>query len=39
MTVTATAKRRRRQAKMNNGRKINRVEFKRMIIAKMRGKK
>jgi hypothetical protein len=39
MTVTATAKRRRRQARMINGRKADRNTFKQMILAKMRGKK
>jgi len=41
MTVCATAKRRRRQAKMINGRKPNRLDMKRKMIAmsRDRGKK
>lgn len=39
MTVQATAKRRRRQAKMINGRKVNKLDFKRMLIAKARERK
>lgn len=41
MTVTATAKRRRRQARMLNGRKIDRIDFKRKLVsmARERGKK
>ena len=36
MTVTATAKRRRRQARMLDGRKIDRIDFKRKMMAKAR---
>lgn len=39
MTVCATAKRRRRQARMINGRRPNRLDQKRMMIAKSREKK
>lgn len=41
MTVCATAKRRRRQARMINGRKPNRLDLKRKMIAmaRERGKK
>ncbi len=41
MTVTATAKRRRREAKMINGRKASRLDKKRMLLAaaRTRGKR
>ena len=39
MCATATAKRRRRQAKMINGRKPNRLDKKRMMIAMARSRK
>lgn len=39
MTVTATAKRRRREAKMINGRKADRLDQKRMMIAQARARK
>lgn len=39
MTVCATAKRRRRQAKLINGRKPNRLDQKRMMIAHSRDRK
>jgi hypothetical protein len=40
MTVTATAKRRRTQARMFNGRKVSRLDFKRRMLAQRRtGKK
>jgi hypothetical protein len=39
MTVTATAKRRRRQMRLLNGRKVNRLDFKRKLMAQSRGKK
>jgi hypothetical protein len=38
VTVTATAKRRRRQARLVNGRKINRLEAKATWMAKNKGK-
>lgn len=37
MTVTATAKRRRRQARMVNGRKVKNLELKRVQVAKRKG--
>jgi hypothetical protein len=36
MTVCATAKRRRRQARLLNGRKVNRLDFKRKLMAQSR---
>lgn len=36
MTVCSTAKRRRRQARMRNGRKIDRIDFKRHMQAMAR---
>lgn len=39
MTVCATAKRRRRQARMRNGRKMDRLDLKRKIIAQARARK
>jgi hypothetical protein len=38
MSTTSTAKRRRRQARLINGRKPNRLDFKRMMMAKNRAK-
>lgn len=38
MCATATAKRRRRQAKMINGRKADRLDKKRMLIAQARAR-
>jgi hypothetical protein len=39
MTVTATAKRRRSEARMINGRKASRLDKKRMLIAQSRTRK
>lgn len=39
MTVCATAKRRRRQMRLLNGRKVDRLDFKRKLIAQARGNK
>jgi hypothetical protein len=39
MCATSTAKRRRRQAKMINGRKPNRLDKKRMMLAMARARK
>lgn len=38
MTVTATAKRRRSQARLRNGRKLSKADFKEMLLAKTRRK-
>src|ERR1039458_10855126 len=39
MSATSTAKRRRRQARLLNGRKVSRLDFKRKLLSQKRGER